>query len=154
MPSAKPKQNSISSHKDFGNLCHDTRKTYKMWITSSQKLSTSSSHRSPSVASARIGLNDITEWLVPLAAADAPSDKEEWHAEEYLHGTTSGRFSIRKRTNRTAYNLTNSKPTWEPRENLNQTVIAKFNKERRCLVRKTYIKYEDVEGNTLTKTEG
>ncbi|POM66466.1 Pol protein [Phytophthora palmivora] len=30
MPSTKPKMNPISSHKEFRDLCHETRKTYKM----------------------------------------------------------------------------------------------------------------------------
>ncbi|POM79091.1 Hypothetical protein PHPALM_3306 [Phytophthora palmivora] len=176
-PSAKPKKNPICSHKEFRDLCHDTRQTYKMWI-SHEAIRHLRKPMNTTVASSSLlaeaidvifaslaqrdlrrgSLNDITEWLAPPAADDdAPSDEEEWHAEENLQGEKLHcvrKILDRKRTNRKTYYLTDWEPTWVPCENLNQTVIAKFNKEHRRLVRKTYIEYEAVEDNTLNKTKG
>ncbi|POM58953.1 Hypothetical protein PHPALM_36338 [Phytophthora palmivora] len=134
MPSAKPKKNPISSHKEFRDLCHDTRKTYKIWISheairhlrdtmnttvaSSSLLAEAIDVIFASLAQRglrRVGLNDITEWLAPPAAADdAPSDEEEWHAEKDLQGEKLhyGRKILdRKRTNRKTYYLTDWEPT-------------------------------------------
>ncbi|POM81864.1 Hypothetical protein PHPALM_97 [Phytophthora palmivora] len=177
MPSAKPKKNPISSHKEFRDLCHDTRQTYKMWISHEairhhrETMNTIVAYSNlfaeaidvifASLAQRglrRVGLNDITEWIAtPTDDDDAPSDEEEWHAEEDLQGENVALPPQDSRSQ--AHQPQDVLPadwelTREPRENLNQTVIIKSNKERRRLVRKTYIEYEAVENNTLNKTEG
>ncbi|KAJ8526101.1 hypothetical protein ON010_g15078 [Phytophthora cinnamomi] len=107
--------------------------------------------------------NDTRESITdePPAKRKRPSaeaeDELEWSAEDDLSEKPlhDGRKVLdRKRLNRETYYLVNWEPTGEPREHVAQTLIAGFERERRALVRKTYIEYEVVEDSTLNKTEG
>ena len=71
--------------------------------------------------------------------------EDEFKTEEDLTGQPQ--FGIRKaldrkRENGKTYYLVDWDATWEPREGLPQTVIARFTRERRLLVRRTYIEFE------------
>ncbi|KAE8887134.1 hypothetical protein PF005_g14974 [Phytophthora fragariae] len=106
----------------------------------------------------RVGLEDVREWLAPPAPVDdEDSSEEEWSADDNLKGDQV--HYIRKivnwkREKKITYYLVDCGPTWEPKEHLNQKVVATFEKERRLLVKKTFFEDEAVEDNTLINTEG
>ncbi|GMF37188.1 unnamed protein product [Phytophthora fragariaefolia] len=104
----------------------------------------------------RIELEDIREGISapgPSTEADAEAEwsNENDLSEQPLHAVR--KVLDRKRLNRKTYYVVDWEPTWEPREHMAQTLIAGFERERRVLVRKTYIEYEAVEDNTLNRTE-
>ncbi|KAG4232307.1 hypothetical protein PC116_g19441 [Phytophthora cactorum] len=90
-------------------------------------------------------------------ANDAESDDEaESSTDEDLEGEKQHyvrKLLNWKHQNRKTYYLVDWEPTWEPREHLNKTLVAAFEKERRLLVRKTFFEDEAVEDNTLNYTE-
>ncbi|KAG2874609.1 hypothetical protein PC114_g25178 [Phytophthora cactorum] len=136
MPSTKPVKSAISSATEFKTLCVTVSKSYKI----------------------RVSLDDVRAWLVPPSPAnDAESDDEaESSTDEDLEGEKQHyvrKLLNWKHQNRKTYYLVDWEPTWEPREHLNKTLVAAFEKERRLLVRKTFFEDEAVEDNTLNYTE-
>ncbi|KAG3099250.1 hypothetical protein PI124_g19872 [Phytophthora idaei] len=106
----------------------------------------------------RYSLDDVRAWLVPPSPANgAESDDEaECSTDENLEGEKQHyvrKLLNWKRQNRKTYYLVDWEPTWEPREHLNKTLVAAFEKERRLLVRKTFTEDEAVEDNTLNNPE-
>ncbi|OWZ02069.1 hypothetical protein PHMEG_00026431 [Phytophthora megakarya] len=97
-------------------------------------------------------LNDVHRWLGPRD--DAGTDEEAADDEEAVYAQEEERKLVNwKRKNRTTYFLVDWDQTWEPRCNVNPTVVAAFEKERRLLVRKVFIDDEAVEDNSLNATE-
>ncbi|KAG3252766.1 hypothetical protein PI124_g2647 [Phytophthora idaei] len=177
MPSTKPVKSAISSAMEFKTLCVTVSKNYKIRV-SDEAIRHLHLTMNASVASAallpeaidviisslakqnkrRYGLDDVRAWLVPPSPAnDAESDDEaECSTDEKLEGEKQHyvrKLLNWKRQNRNTYYLVDWEPTWEPREHLNKTLVAAFEKERRLLVRKTFIEDEAVEDNTLNNTE-
>ncbi|KAF1314961.1 hypothetical protein FI667_g16368, partial [Globisporangium splendens] len=98
-----------------------------------------------------IELEHLREWIAPPADATDANDDAEWTAEGSLAGEQL--HSVRKvldcvKEGKKTYYLVDWAPTYEPRENLPQSLIIQFNKERRALVRRTYIEYEASEDNS------
>ncbi|KAF1332446.1 hypothetical protein FI667_g3532, partial [Globisporangium splendens] len=98
-----------------------------------------------------IELEHLREWIAPPADATDANDDAEWTAEGSLAGEQL--HSVRKvldcvKEGKKTYYLVDWAPTYEPRENLPQSLIVQFNKERRALVRRTYIEYEASEDNS------
>ena len=69
--------------------------------------------------------------------------------EEKLHAVR--KVLDRTRNGGEMYYLVDWEPTWEPRDNLPLNMIARFTKERRALVERTYIEYEAKEDNNTTE---
>ncbi|KAE8907670.1 hypothetical protein PF003_g8571 [Phytophthora fragariae] len=177
MSAPKPTKNAVSSAKEFMTLCITASKTYKIRV-SNEPIRHLRLTMNTTVASAsllpeaiqviiaalaetkkrRVGLEDVREWLAPPAPVDdEDSSEEEWSADDNLKGDPV--HYIRKivnwkREKKITYYLVDWEPTWEPKEHLNQKVVATFEKERRRLVRKTFIEDKAVEDNTLNDTEG
>eukprot|EP00644_Phytophthora_capsici_P010193 jgi/Phyca11/9781/fgenesh1_pm.PHYCAscaffold_41_\ len=90
-----------------------------------------------------VELDDIQEWLV------APTDG----AVAQVRGT----YGVRRLLQRVvmgnkAHYLVDWEPMLEPRENVSKELITQFNRERRELVRRTFIKDEAVEDSTTPAT--
>eukprot|EP00644_Phytophthora_capsici_P017019 jgi/Phyca11/129336/e_gw1.83.76.1 len=90
-----------------------------------------------------VELDDIQEWLV------APTDG----AVAQVRGT----YGVRRLLQRVvmgnkAHCLVDWEPKLEPRENASKELITQFNRERRELVRRTFIEDEAVEDNTTPAT--
>ncbi|KAE8993127.1 hypothetical protein PR003_g29615 [Phytophthora rubi] len=173
MSAPKPTKNDVSSAKEFKTLCITASKTYKIRV-SNEAIRHLRLTMNTTVASAsllpeaiqviiaalaetkkrKVGLEDVREWLAPPAPVDdEDSSEEEWSADDNLKGDPV--HYIRKivnwkREKKITYYLVDWQPTWEPNEHLNQKVVATFEKERRRLVRKTFIEDKAVEDNTLT----
>ncbi|KAJ8544217.1 hypothetical protein ON010_g12052 [Phytophthora cinnamomi] len=91
----------------------------------------------------RIDLEDIREWISAPGPSAEADDEAEWSVEDDL--SEKPLYDVRKvlerkRLDRKTYYLVDWESTYE--------------RERRALVRKTYVEFEVVEGNTLNKTEG
>eukprot|EP00644_Phytophthora_capsici_P011485 jgi/Phyca11/18518/fgenesh1_pg.PHYCAscaffold_37_\ len=86
-----------------------------------------------------VELDDIQKWLV------APTDG----AVAQVRGTYAVRRLLQRVVmgNKPHY-LVDWEPTLEPRENVSKELITQFNRERRELVRRTFIEDEVVEDNT------
>jgi hypothetical protein len=94
----------------------------------------------------RVRKSDIDDWLAPSAAAD--DSETEWVADQSLeerplYGVR--RILDRKRVGKVVYYLVDWQPTWETRNDVGGTMIAKFNNARKALVRKTFIEDQAVE---------
>ncbi|KAG3073904.1 hypothetical protein PI124_g19923 [Phytophthora idaei] len=177
MPSTKPVKYATSSATEFKTLCVTVSKSYNIRV-SDEAIRNLRLTINTSVASAallpetidiiisslakqnkrRYGLDDVRAWLAPPSPVnDEESDDEaECSTDEKLEEEKQHyvrKLLNRKRQNRKTYYLVDWEPTWEPREHLNKTLVAAFEKERRLLVRKTFIKDESVEANTLNNTE-
>ncbi|KAG3093579.1 hypothetical protein PI124_g16415 [Phytophthora idaei] len=172
MPSTKPVKSAISSATEFKTLCVTVSKSYKIRV-SDEVIRHLRLTMNTSIASAALlpeaidviisspakqnkrcyGLDGVRAWLAPPSPAnDAESDDEaECSTDENLEGEKQHyvrKLLNWKRQNRKTYYLVDWEPTWEPREHLNKTLVAAFEKERRLLVRKTFIEDEAVEDNT------
>ncbi|KAG3003161.1 hypothetical protein PC121_g13259 [Phytophthora cactorum] len=177
MPSIKPVKNAISSATEFKTLIMTVSKSYKIRV-SDEAIRHLRLNMNTSVASAallpeaidviisspakqnkrRYGLDDVRAWHVPPSPAnDKVSDDEaECSSDEKLEGEKQHyvrKLLNWKRQNRKTYSLVDWEPTWEPREHLNKTLVAAFEKERRLLVLKTFIEDEAVKDTTLKSTE-
>ncbi|KAG2816003.1 hypothetical protein PC116_g17510 [Phytophthora cactorum] len=149
MPSTTPVKNAISPATEFKTLCVTVSKSYKIRVTD---------EAIRHLRLTRYGLDDVRAWFVPPSPAnDEESDDEaECSSDEKLDGEKQHyvrKLLNWKHQNRKTYYLVDWEPTWEPREHLNKTLVAAFEKERRLLVRKTFIEDEAVEDNTLNNTE-
>ncbi|KAG3134767.1 hypothetical protein PI126_g18560 [Phytophthora idaei] len=177
MPSTKPVKSAISSATEFKTLCVTVSKSYKIRVSDEAirhlRLTMNTSVASAALLSEaidvitsslakqnkrRYSLDDVRAWLVPPSPAnDAEFDDEaECSTDENLEGEKQHyvrKLLNWKRQNRKTYYLVDWEPTWEPREHLNKTLVAAFERERRLLVRKTFIEDEAVEDNTLNNTE-
>jgi hypothetical protein len=96
-------------------------------------------------ATTRVRKSDIDVWLAPSAADDG--SETEWVADQSLeerplYGVR--RILDRKRVGKVVYYLV-GQPTWETRNDVGSTLIAKFNNARKALVRKTFIEDQAVE---------
>ncbi|KAG2816715.1 hypothetical protein PC112_g13338 [Phytophthora cactorum] len=150
MPSTTPVKNAISPATEFKTLCVTVSKSYKIRVTDEAIRHLRLTQR--------YGLDDVRAWFVPPSPAnDEESDDEaECSSDEKLDGEKQHyvrKLLNWKHQNRKTYYLVDWEPTWEPREHLNKTLVAAFEKERRLLVRKTFIEDEAVEDNTLNNTE-
>ncbi|KAJ0392254.1 hypothetical protein ATCC90586_011824 [Pythium insidiosum] len=89
----------------------------------------------------RIRKSHVKDWLVD-------DDEVEWVADQSLEERPLygvNRILDRKRVNGVTYYLVDWEPTWETRNDVGSTLIATFEKERRALVRRTFIEDEAVE---------
>ncbi|OWZ10106.1 hypothetical protein PHMEG_00017093 [Phytophthora megakarya] len=103
-------------------------------------------------------LDDVHEWLVHRVGAGAEEEAKddegalvapEDEPQHYVRKPVNW-----KPENRTTYYPVDWEPSWESRYNINPTVVAAFEKERRLLlVRKAFIDDEAVEDNSLNATE-
>lgn len=98
-----------------------------------------------------INEKELHSWLFPAATVPAvvdSDDEAEWEPTGSLASAPT--YQVRKILDRFKrdgkwYYLVDWQPTEEPSKNLTQTLIAAFKKERRALVRRTYIEDEAVE---------
>ncbi|OWZ06283.1 hypothetical protein PHMEG_00021486, partial [Phytophthora megakarya] len=104
----------------------------------------------------RPALDDVHELIVPRegtgAEEEATDDKGTVAAPEDEPQHYVRKIVNWKRENRTTYYLVDWELTWEPRRNVNPTVVAAFEKERCLLVRKTFIDDEAGADNSLNAT--
>lgn len=105
-----------------------------------------------------IELDDVREWLSPRPTDTERSadDDDESNSEDDPKGELTR--AVRRALDRVdvdgkTYFLVDWEPTLEPCANLPQTLVVAFNRERRALVRRTYIEDEAVEDNSLNITE-
>jgi hypothetical protein len=184
MPIVRPPRNPIGSTKEFKVLCIKITKTYKyhvsgealrhLRLTMALTKTRATLDEALSVVFAalacknkkKISLADLTDWLAPDAEASADSAEVEADEEDLrvdTHAAASAIpeavYGVRRildsiRLDGATYYLVDWKPTYEKRENISSALIATFNRERRALVRRTYIDDEAVEDNSLNVTEG
>ncbi|KAG3186646.1 hypothetical protein PC128_g12891 [Phytophthora cactorum] len=157
MPSTKPVKSAISSATEFKTLCVTVSKSYKIRV-SDQAIRHLRLIMNTSVASAALLPEAIDVIISSLAKQNKrqSDDEAESSTDEDLEGEKQHyvrKLLNWKRQNRKTYYLVDWEPTWEPREHLNKTLVAAFEKERRLLVRKTFFEDEAVEDNTLNNTE-
>lgn len=95
-------------------------------------------------------------WIAPTTKAmtddadvEAKVPSEGNLSGEQLHGVRKVLDSYRDKKTNAMYYLVDWMTTWEPRQNLSQTLIANFTKERRALVRMVYIENETVEDHSM-----
>ncbi|POM64485.1 Hypothetical protein PHPALM_19978 [Phytophthora palmivora] len=146
----KPVKNGIISAKEFKTLCITVAKACKIRVndeaTRHLRLTMNATVASTSPLSEaievvfmslaerqkrRATLDDIREWLAPLAV-----DNDEGGGDE------------------DTYYLVEWDAMGEPHEHLSRTIVASFEKERRLLVRKKFFEDEAVEDNSLNIMEG
>uniref|UniRef100_H3GLR1 Chromo domain-containing protein n=1 Tax=Phytophthora ramorum TaxID=164328 RepID=H3GLR1_PHYRM len=173
MPALKPKKNEFSSAKEFKTLLVTASKMHKIRVSNEAirhlRLTMNTTIASASLLpeainviiaslaerkTRRVGLEDVREWLTPSAYDDddTPDDcADEERKAEPVHYVE--KLLNWKREKRVTYYLVDWQPTWEPKEHLNEKLVATFEEERRLLVRKTFIEEEAVEDNTLNDTE-
>ncbi|OWY94668.1 hypothetical protein PHMEG_00035536 [Phytophthora megakarya] len=173
MRAPKPAKNFVSSAKEFKTLVIAASKSHKIRV-SDEAIRHLRLTMNTTIASAtllpeavdviiaalskrnkrRVQLEDVHEWLSPSAYADVETSAEEEGdspKDEPVHYVN--KLLNWKREKRVTYYLVDWQPTWEPKSNLNETLVAAFEKERRLLVRKTFFEDEAVEDNSLNDTE-
>ncbi|GMF23931.1 unnamed protein product [Phytophthora fragariaefolia] len=176
MAAPNPTKNPISSAKEFKTVCVAVLKKYTFRVSNkairhlrlTMNATIASTDHLPEALEVIfasladrckrwIELDEIREWISAPGSSTESDDEAGWSpendlSERPLHAVRKG--LDRKRLNQNTYYLVDWEPTWEPREHVAQTLIAGFERERRTLVRKTYVEYAAVEDNTLNRTEG
>ncbi|KUF72076.1 hypothetical protein AM587_10016108 [Phytophthora nicotianae] len=90
-----------------------------------------------------IELDDIQEWLIPPTDGAVAQVRGTYGVRRLLQRVVMG--------NKPHY-LVDWEPTLEPRENISKELVTQFNRDRRDLVRRTFIDDEAVEDNTSPAT--
>ncbi|GMF44507.1 unnamed protein product [Phytophthora fragariaefolia] len=176
MAAPKPTKNPINSAKEYKTVCIAVLEMYTFRVSNkairhlrlTMNATIASTDHHPETlevifasladrCKCRVEPEDIREWISAPAPSTKADDEAEWStendlSEQPLHAVR--KVLDRKRLNQKTHYLIDWEPTWEPREHVAQTLITGLERERRALVRKTYIEYEAVEANTLIRTKG
>ncbi|EEY67388.1 uncharacterized protein PITG_04407 [Phytophthora infestans T30-4] len=90
-----------------------------------------------------VELDDIQEWLIPPTDGAVGQVRGTYGVRRLLQCVVMGNK---------AHYLVDWEPTLEPRENISKELITQFNRDRRHLVRSTFIDDEAIEDNTSSAT--